>query len=168
MKAALLVCAMANCAFAAVPIVARITPDALAKLQQESPMALLPPPPAKGESNVRRPEAQSIIKQSLILNDGKNWTLIPKGAVLFLPEAMKCRVDVKPSGPLLVWRDFLARNQAWITTNDISFDQATGKKPLQAERVAFWPKQDKVVIATHQNGPITVRVSKETQAPATL
>lgn len=168
MKAALIVCALANSAFAAVPIVARITPDALAKLQQESPMALLPPPPVKDGTNVRRPEAQSIIKQSLVLNDGKNWTLIPKGAVIFIPEAMKSRVDVKPSGNLLGWRDFLTRNQAWITTTDISFDQATGKKPLQAERVAFWPKQDKVVIATHQNGPITVRVSKETQSPATL
>ena len=167
MKAALMLCALANSAFAAVPIVARITPDALAKLQQETPMTLLPPPPAKDGPNVRRPEAQSIIKQSLVLNDGKNWTLIPKGAVIFLPEAMKSRVDAKPSGTLLGWLDFLTRNQAWITTNDISFDQAAGRKPLPAERVAFWPKQDKVVIATHQNGPITVRVSKETQSPAT-
>ena len=117
--------------------------------------------PAKGEANVRRPEDQSIIKQSMILHDGINWTLVPKGAVIFLPDAMKSRVDVKPAGTLLGWTAFLAKNQAWITTNDVSFEQATGKKPLQPERVAFWAKQDKVVVATHQSGPISVLIDKE-------
>ena len=164
MKTALILCVMANSAFAAVPILARTTPEALAKLQQDNPMTLLQSP-AKGEAIVRRPDDQSIINQSTILHDGTNWTLVPKGAVIFLPEAMKSRVDVKPAGTLLPWTEFLARNQAWITTNDISFDQAAGKKPLQAERVAFWAKQDKVVIAVHQGGPISVCASNETQSP---
>jgi hypothetical protein len=163
MKTTLLLCVLANSAFAAVPVVARITPQALARLQHDSPMTLLQSP-AKGVASVRRPEGQSIIKQSTILNDGRNWTLVPKGAVIFLPAAMKNRVDVKPSGTLLGWLDFVARNQSWISTNDISFEQAAGKKPLQPERVAFWSKQDKVVIAVHQRGPISVRVANPTQA----
>lgn len=157
MKSTLLLCVLSSSALATVPITPRITPEALAKLQQNSPMTRLQSP-AKGEANVRRPEDQSIIKQSIILHDGANWTLVPKGAVIFLPEAMKSRVDVKPTGSLLSWTAFLSKNQAWITTADVSFEQATGKKPLQPERVAFWAKQDKVVIATHQSGPISVRV----------
>ena len=164
MKSTLLLCVLANSAFAAVPITPRITATALAKLQQSSPMTRLQSP-AKGEANVVRPENQSIIKQSIILHDGTNWTLVPKGAVIFLPEAMRSRVDVKPTGSLLSWTAFLAKNQAWITTTDVSFEQATGKKPLQPERVAFWAKQDKVVIATHQSGPISVRVNKEAPSP---
>jgi len=163
MKTALILCALANSAFAGGPVLARITPQELAKLQQVSPITRLTPP-AKDLTNIRHPENQSIIKQSMILQDGKNWTLVPQGAVIFLPETMKHRVGVKPVGRLLAWTDFLARNHAWITTNDISIDQATGAKPLQAERVAFWSKQDKIVIATHQSGPISVRVVNETQA----
>ncbi len=166
MKTTLILCLLANSTFATVPILPRITPAELAKLQQNNPRTLLQTP-AKGETNVSRPEDQSIIKQSAILVDGSHWTLVPKGAVIFLPEAMKSRVDAKPAGTLLAWTAFLARNQAWITTTDVSFEQATGKKPLQPEHVAFWAKQDKVVIATHQSGPISVRVKKEAPSPPT-
>ena len=163
MKTALFLCVLANSTFAAVPILPPITPAELAKLQQDSPMTLLQSP-AKGEANVRRPEDQSIIKQSVILIDGTHWTLVPKGAVIFLPEAMKSRVDAKPVGTLLAWADFLTKNRAWITTNEVSFNQAAGTESLPVGRVAFWAKQDKAVIAVHQNGPISVRVSLETQA----
>ncbi len=77
---------------------------------------------------------------------------------------MKSHVDVKPVGTLLTWIDFLTKNRSWITTNDVSFNQAAGSESLPAERVAFWAKQDKVVVAVHQNGPISVRVGTENQA----
>lgn len=164
MKITLLLFALADNALAVTAIEPRITPEALVKLQRNSAMTVVPSP-TKPNPSIRRQEEQSIIKQSVILNDGTNWTLVPKGAVIFLPEAMKRRVDVKPTGNLLVWVDFLAKNQAWITTCDISFDQAAGKKPLQPERVAFWSKQDKIVVAVHQSGPISVRIPEPTQTP---
>lgn len=160
MKTTLLLCALASSAFAGPLVLPRITSAELAKLQQTSPLATLQKP-AQGAAKVSRPGDQSIIKQSMILTDGKNWTLIPKGAVIFLPEAMKDRANGKPTGTLLSWADFLAKNIAWITTNDVSFDQATGAKPLPAERVAFWATQEKIVIAVHQQGPISVRATTE-------
>jgi hypothetical protein len=118
--------------------------------------------PAAGEAKVARPQNESIIKQSTLLNDGKNWTLVPNGAVTFVPEAMKSRVNAKPVGALLPWIDFLTKNQSWITTSEITIEQAAGKNPLPAERVAFWTKQDKIIVAVHQNGPISVRVQDPT------
>ncbi|HEX7262028.1 MAG TPA: hypothetical protein VF258_09450, partial [Luteolibacter sp.] len=112
---------------------------------------------------VSRPADQSIIKQSVILHLGTDWTLIPHGAVIFVPEPMKNRIGDKPSGTLLAFNDFLIKNRAWITTVEISIDQATGTKPLSVKQAEFWPKQDKVVIAVHQNGPISMRVSKPAQ-----
>ncbi|MEO8616735.1 MAG: hypothetical protein ABI600_16445 [Luteolibacter sp.] len=162
MKTALILCALVTSSLADSPIVARITPAALAKLQQNNPMIQLPKP-AAGEAKVTTPANQSIIKQSMILHDGKNWTLIPKGAVIFLPEAMKSRVDVKPVGNLLTFIDFITINRSWITTNEVSFDQAAGNVPLPAERVSFWAKQDKIVVAVHQSGPISVRLAAEPQ-----
>jgi hypothetical protein len=161
-KTSLILCALATSAFAQ-PIVPRITPQELAKLQQTSPMRQLEKP-AANEAAVARPDNQSIIKQSMILHDGKNWTLVPKGAVIFLPAALKAKVDAKPVGTLLPFTEFLTANRAWITTNEVTFDQAAGTQPLPSERVAFWAKQDKIVIAVHQSGPISVRVAKEAQA----
>ncbi len=162
MKASLLLLALASGVFAQAPVLARITPEALAKIQQNNPIANLPKVQTT-PVNVERPAEQSIIKQSMILHDGKNWTIVPKGAVIFLPEAMKSRVDVKPVGTLLAWSDFLAKNFAWITTNEVTFDQAAGNTPLPAARVAFWAKQDKIVVAVHQQGPISVNIDKTPQ-----
>ncbi len=160
MKTALILCALMSAAFAGSPVLVQITPEALAKLRKTSPMTSLQQP-AKDEAPVTRPGEQSIIKQSSILHDGTNWTLVPRGAVIFTPSALKARVDVKPVGTLLSWADFLLKNRAWITTTDISFDQAAGNEPMPAERAAFWAKQDKLVVAVHQSGPISVRIAPE-------
>ena len=163
MKATLLLLALASGAFAQIPVLARITPAALAKIQQNNPIANLPKS-QDASAKVERPLEQSIIKQSMILHDGANWTIVPKGAVIFLPEALKNRVDVKPVGTLLPWSEFLSKNFGWITTNEVTFDQAAGNIALPAARVAFWAKQDKIVVAVHQNGPISVNVAKTPQA----
>jgi len=162
MKTALILCALATSALAGPPVLVRITPEALAKLQQGNPMAQLQKP-VPGEAKVTTPENQSILKQSMILHDGKNWTIVPKGAVVFLPETLKSRVDAKPVGKLLTFADFITINRNWITTNEVSFDQAAGNEPLPAASVAFWAKQDKLVIAVHQSGPISVRIAAEPQ-----
>ena len=164
MKATYILLALASGAFAQTPVLARITPAALAKIQQNNPIANLPKS-QDASAKVERPAEQSIIKQSMILHDGTNWTIVPKGAVIFLPEAMKNRVDVKPVGTLLPWSEFLSKNFGWITTNEVTFDQAAGNIALPAARVAFWAKQDKIVVAVHQNGPISVNVAK---APQTI
>jgi hypothetical protein len=165
MKTTLLLCVLAGHALAAQPVLVRITPEALAKLQQRESMIPLVKP-AEGSVKVARPKEQSIIKQSTILHDGNHWTLVPNGAVVYVPVAMKSRVNAKIIGTLLPWRDFLARNPSWITTSEVSLGQAAGKESLPAERVAFWEKRDKVVIAVYQNGPISVRAT-ETSTPIT-
>ena len=44
------------------------------------------------------------------------------------------------------------------TTDEVSFDQAAGNEELPAERAVSWTKHDKIVVAVHQHGPISVRV----------
>lgn len=163
MKTALILCAMAANVLASQPILVRVTPETLAMLQQKDPMVRLVKP-ALGEAKVARPANQSIIKQSTILHDGKNWTLVPNGAVVFLPEAMRLRVNAKPVGTLLPWSEFLTNNPSWITTTEVTIEQAAGNDELPAERTASWAKQDKIVIAVHQRGPISVRVA--TKSPS--
>lgn len=156
MKTTLILLALAAHALAAQPVLVRVTAKTLADLQKRDPMIRLVSP-ADGEAKVVRPVNQSIIRQSTILNDGQNWTLVPNGAVLFLPESMKSRVHAKPVGTLLSWNDFLARNHTWISTREVSFDQAAGNKAMPSESSDSWRKQKRVVVAVHQQGPISVR-----------
>lgn len=164
MKALLMMSVLTGHALAAQPLVARITPDALARLQQQDPMARLQKP-AEGEAKIGRPVDQSIIAQSTILSDGSNWTIVPNGAVLHVPENLKSRTGTKPTGGLLAWSDFLVRSRGWITTCEVTIEQATGKTPLPAERSASWPKQDKIVVAVHQRGPISFRPPPTSTSP---
>ncbi len=162
MKTTLLLCALAANALASAPIQVQVTPATLADLQSKDPMIGLEKP-ADNSVTVARPVNQSIIGESTILHDGRNWTLVPKGAVLFLPDSLKARIDKQPVGSLLSWSEFLVKNHGWITTNEVSFDQAAGTVALPAERVAFWSKNDKMVIAVHQGGPISVRATDNTE-----
>jgi hypothetical protein len=162
MKTTLFLCVLAANALSATPILVRVTPETLSALQSRDPMVRLEKP-AEGSDTVARPVKQSIISDSTILHDGTNWTLVPKGAVVFKPSALSQRINNRPVGTLLPWPEFQMKNRGWITTTEVSFDQAAGTDALPAERVTFWAKQDKMVIAVHQGGPISVRVSESPQ-----
>ena len=163
MKNALILCALAMNAYAAQPVLVRVTAETLADLQRRDPMIRLVKP-AEGEAKVASPLSESIIKQSTILHDGIHWTLVPKGAVVFLPESMKQRVNVRPVGTLLPWNGFLQKNRSWLVSHEVSFDQAAGNEALTAAANASWRKENKVVVAVHQDGPISVRVTEQVPA----
>ncbi|BCX49725.1 hypothetical protein HAHE_36330 [Haloferula helveola] len=118
------------------------------------------------EIKVVRPAEQSLINQSIILSDGLNWTLVPKGAVLHLPADHSARVGTKPIGNLLPWKDFLTLNHAWITSEEVSIRQAEGVQALDEKRTAHWSKQDKVIVAVHLGGPISVAAPTPSTATA--
>ena len=164
MKALLILSVLTGHVLAGQPLVARITPDALTRLQQSDPMVRLQKP-AAGEAKVGRPADESIIAQSTILSDGSNWTIVPNGAVLHVPEKLKSRISTQPSGGLLAWSDFVVRSRGWITTCEVTIPQATGKEPLPVDRSAFWAKQDKIVVAVHQRGPISFRSAPTPNTP---
>ena len=117
-------------------------------------------------AQAKPPEPASNVKQSVVLHDGKNWTLIPTGSVVFIPDTLKIHVNARPVGTLLAWADFLVKNRSWVTTYDVSFDQAAGNQPIPAERLTFWSRQDKIVVTVHQSGPIPVRLPDPSETAA--
>lgn len=127
-----------------------------------SPFARLPqdPPASDAGKEIVRPKEESIISQSTILHDGESWTLVPKGAVLHTPAAMRDRVGAKPVGGLLPWSEFLIKNRAWLSTQEVDLAQAAGRTPLPADRAEAWSKQNKIVVAVHYAGPISVRTGQ--------
>lgn len=155
MKSALTLCALVASVNAAQPILVRVTPETLARLQKKDPMIRLVD--ANGEDiEVQRPPAASVVARSTILHDGKHWTLVPNGSVVHVPETLKAKVNSRPVGTLLPWSDFLARNGAWLKAAEISFDQAAGNEALPETSLADWKRSDKMVVTVHHMGPISV------------
>lgn len=109
--------------------------------------------------DIRRPAAESPILDSTILHDGTHWTIVPKGSVVHLPAGQQAKVDSKPVGTLLSWQEFLERNKSWLETADVTFEQAAGVEEIPSATAATWPKSGKVVVASHQLGPISVRIA---------
>lgn len=166
MKSLLVFLTLASCLHAQ-PMTDRVGKEELAERRAASSAGVTEMRPgASTEARVARPAKQSLITRSTILSDGTNWTLVPRGAVLHVPEDLDARVDVRPVGNLLPWRDFLTRNHAWIEAEEVSLRQAEGVKPLDEKRVAHWAKQDKIIIATHLRGPISVTVTTTKQETA--
>ena len=156
-----LLTSLAGAAIAGPTMTDRITPEEIAARQKSTPAAFFQPV-AGAEAKVARPGEQSLIKQSDILTDGHNWTLVPKGAVLHIPAAMSNRVGAKPVGTLLSWIDFLTVNRGWLFTEEVTFEQAAGKTPIPPSRHDFWKKNGKVIVAVHLGGPISVRTEPTT------
>ena len=156
MKAAILWIALAGSVCAETTVSEPITAQALLVKQQSVSLKGLTRTVVGEIAPVPRAETQSIIAQSQILHDGKHWTLVPKGAVLFIPARKSENVGARPVGTLLQWREFLTRNPEWISTQETTFDQASGEVPFAEEKVEFWKKQDRVIVAVHQGGPISV------------
>lgn len=156
MKTTMFICALALNATAAQPVLVRVTPATLARLQARDPMIRVV---NSDETKASTPACHVINKESTILHDGKNWTLVPNGALVYLPAAMKERVNAKPVGTLLPWNEFLEANKSWISAAEVTFDQAAGNAELPANSTESWAKQDKLVVTVHQNGPIPVRIA---------
>eukprot|EP00903_Cladosiphon_okamuranus_P004204 g4202.t1 len=147
------------------PVVSKpITAQELkARQQQNSRLGLANLTQTSEEEHAPTPRAgkQSIIAHSEILHDGTHWTLVPKGAVLHIPERQAANVGTRPVGTLLQWRDFLAKNVAWISTHETSFSEASGERPIPEAQTEYWKKQDRVVIAVHQGALTTIAKSNE-------
>ncbi|MEP4076953.1 hypothetical protein [Haloferula sp.] len=148
-------------AASAAPMKDRVTGEELnaRRIASASPISTLAQP-GEEVSRVARPSKESIINQSVILTDGTNWTLVPRGAVLHMPEAHQGKIGGRPVGNLLSWKQFAASNRAWISSEEVTLRQAEGVHKMDERRTAFWPKQDKIIVAVHLGGPISVVAPK--------
>lgn len=154
MKTLLLCLALASCALASQPVLVRITSDTLARIQARDPMVRV-----VSSASASTAVQPSPFKDSTILHDGKNWTLVPNGALVNLPDSMKCRVNLKPVGTLLTWSEFQKKNSNWIDASEVGFDLAVGNAEMPIDSAKAWAQNDKIVVTVHQNEPAVVRVA---------
>ena len=132
------------------------------QLQENDPMAKLAPSEGDDPAKVNQPG--NLIDQSDLLCFGGFATLVPKRAILHVPESLKDRLQIQPDARILGWAEFYERNRGWLTTVEVSRVQAEGNEPLAEETSDRVSKSLGIVVATYQNGPISVLPMKEPTA----
>lgn len=111
------------------------------------------PDPAKGNP-------KDLISQSDILCFDGIFTLVPKRALLAIPMNLKDRTQLAEAAKLVGWADFHANNRGWITTVEVTREQAEGNSPIDEDVLSSFKQSTKVVVATYQGGPISILPSK--------
>lgn len=140
----------------------------LRKVEQADPMKALEV--SKGADPAAN-LPKDLISESDILCFGGLATLVPKRAILMVPQDFTDRTKLKPPYRLVGWADFQAANRGWITTVEVNREQAEGKVALSDDTAAVMKKGTSLVVATFRGGPISILPLKEpapAESPATI
>jgi hypothetical protein len=129
----------------------------LQKISQDAvmrdPMKKLP---AANESDPAKDIPKDLISQSDILCFDGTFTLVPKRAILAIPNNLANRMRLAGATKLVGWADFYANNRGWITTLEVTREQAEGNSPIDEDIVASFKDSTKIVVATYHGGPISI------------
>lgn len=112
--------------------------------------------PSEGADPTKVNKPSDIVSQSDFLSFAGRATLVPKHAILHIPPRFADRIKFKPGSKVQTWAEFYAMNRAWITTVEVSRQQAKGAEPLAEELRERFQKAGNVVVATYKTGPISV------------
>lgn len=142
------------------------THDQLAKslrmAQQNDPIRETGPAIGKHEEDpASRNSSRDLIKDSTILCYRGFLTLVPKRAVLHLPEKLKDRFEIQPNIKVQPWPEFYQANRGWIRTIEVTREQAMGEEAMSEEVVESFKTSTSAIVATFKGGPISVLPVKE-------
>jgi len=130
--------------------------------KQSDPITKIGPAIGKVEEDPSKRNAErDLIASSTIICFQDALTLVPKRAVLHLPEMYEDRIGVKAKHKVQTWHEFYARNRGWIRTIEVSREQALGHTPFPEATVEAIKNSDRLVVATYKTGPISVLPLKE-------
>lgn len=133
---------------------------AMKQSQQADPMKNLPASNAP-DASLNLPK--DLVSQSDFISSAGAATLVPKHAILKVPVSYADRIRFQEGSRILSWTEFFAANRNWITTIEVTPEQASGKQALSKEASELVAKSSNLIVATHRGGPISVLAPK---APA--
>ena len=121
-------------------------------------------PPAPSSAVVGS-DPQDFVKSSDILCFGDAMILIPKHSVIVTPKNLAARLSATPEARLVTWSAFYPANRSWLTTVELSPEQAAGEVPIPTEMIDSLAKIGKLVVTTFKGNPISVNPSTVAVTP---
>ncbi|GAA5483155.1 hypothetical protein [Haloferula sargassicola] len=126
----------------------------LTEFRQHDPMSRLEAVTGQDPTKINQPV--DLLEQSDIISFGGFTTLVPKQAILTVPDDYKAMLEMKPGNQIVGWAEFYARNRGWITTVEVTRVQAEGNEALAKEKREAIEKSSNLVVAVYKGGPISV------------
>lgn len=128
--------------------------EAARKAKEDNPLPVFTPVEGADPTVVNRP--QGLLERSDILCYLGKMTLVPKRAIIHAPKDVADRVGMKEGCEIGSWLDFLNANRGWIRTVPVTRAQAEGREPMSEDTIKSFAKEKRLVVATYQDGPISV------------
>ncbi len=116
---------------------------------------------ATGEDASVKNKVGNLLDRSDLITFNGNTTLVPKNALVQIPEKYKDRINNhKPGSKILSWIDFYTLNRGWISTVEVTLAQAKGQTPVSSDLMETLTKKGNLVVGVLKNGPISVNPPK--------
>ncbi len=109
----------------------------------------------------------SILKDSDFISANGLVTIVPKRAIIFVPEKFSANLKDGDSDKLVSWAEFYVANRSWIEAYEVTRPLAEGNEPISEQNWARFENSKKLVVATLMGGPISVLPLKEAEAEKT-
>ena len=111
---------------------------------------------SEGKDPAQQNQPQNLIESSDLISFQGLTTLVPKRAIMQLPEKFKDRVNNHTPGNKVVgWLEFYAANRGWITAVEINRSQAGGNEALSEGLSLQLSKSQNMVVTVLDSGPIS-------------
>jgi len=102
------------------------------------------------------PKGWDLEKNSEFIVFEGNVTLVPKGAIIHVPERYKANVVTRMQGNFMLWNEFVSRYRGLVTAFEVSLAEATGEAPIKPERLEAGQKTGLILVGTLNHNPISV------------
>ena len=123
--------------------------------------------PKQETSSKGHPSRSSILDRSIVISNGRNWTFVPKGALLNVPAVHQNKVNAtSKTAKYLPFAEFARSNRGWLSTHSVTLEQARGNAPITDQVRQALKEGGRVVVSVCQGGAISTRVPKVKLATA--
>lgn len=104
----------------------------------------------------REKEVHEIEKHSEFIAAAGNVTLVPKGAVLHVPERFRKNLVTGLTGKFQPFHEFIGSNRALLLPFEVTLDEALGKKPVDETKLEIAKRSGRILVAVLNRNPISM------------
>jgi hypothetical protein len=134
------------------------TPDGLNALRAQSKFQGL-------QSKEAELKPYDLAGNSTFIQMGDKFTLVPKGAILNVPKKLASLIVTEPKGTFVIWPEMQQAYRSKLSRFEVTLDQASGKEPIDAAKLAVAKRSESILVATIENGAVSVAQPQPASAP---
>ena len=98
----------------------------------------------------------SLAGTAMMLNDGRQWTMLPRRSVLRFPDEIKQHIREGKAGKLVTWEQFQNANRSLILSVPMTNAHLAGKETITEEQKKKWAEVRQMMVGTYAGNPVAL------------